>query len=72
MKTFKTFLTQLDETLTPKQRKWIDNKLWRIGSEHDWLFKEPSVHTEGATKIDDNTFTIPLSSVDKTRENENY
>lgn len=70
MKTFKTFLTQLDETLTPKQRKWIDNKLWRIGSKHDWLFKEPSLHAEGAIKIDDNTFTIPLSSVDKTRENE--
>ncbi len=68
MKTFKKYLEQLDETLSPKQRKWIDNRTpYDQGREHNELFRNPP---EGATKIDDHSFTIPLAPVDRTRENE--
>ncbi len=59
---------QLNETLTNQQRKWVDKRSAPYQRRiHDELFKNPP---EGATKIDDDTFTMPVSHVDKDRENE--
>lgn len=68
MISFKTYLQQLDETLSFRQRKWVDKRSSPYYTRvHDELFRNPP---EGSTKVDDHTFTMPVSQVDKSRENE--
>jgi hypothetical protein len=64
----KSFRQLLSETLSKRQRKWVDNRSspWSMRIHNDLFNNIP----EGGRKIDNDTIALPLGDVDRSRENE--